>query len=346
MERIRIGVVGLGFIGRTHLLNALKLPQAEVTALADPADGSFSILENEIQTRESGIHKEAINQAARFDSAADLINSGKTDALVLCLPTHLHEKIACQAFEKGLHVFCEKPIALTTESADRMIEAAAEADRRFMVAHCLRFWPEYLYLRNCHLKGPFGQLLSLHLRRSSGLPDWSVNDWILDRSKSGGPLIDQHIHDVDFALSMFGRPDRIFSTAQVSTRKSKDPDIVHTQYIYEADCQVHLHGGWACAPLPFNAGYEAWFEKGFIRYSSLTEPTLEVYQAKKIGPLKVAIPPWDAYEETLKYFLNCVQENKEPDLCPPSESRTALLLTLKAREAAIEGKLLGRGELV
>ncbi|MBU0754438.1 MAG: Gfo/Idh/MocA family oxidoreductase, partial [Planctomycetes bacterium] len=325
-------------------LNALKLPHAVLTSLADPSAASFSELEKDVQGKASKEGIETLNRATRFEKAGDLLGSGKADAVILCLPTHLHEKTAIHAFKEGLHVLCEKPIALTPDAADAMIAAADAAERCFMIAHCLRFWPEYLYLRNCHLKGPFGQLLSLNLWRSSGMPEWSAGGWILDRKKSGGPLIDQHIHDVDIVLSMFGRPDRLSATAQAS-RTSKDLDIIHTQYSYEAGPQVHLHGGWSCAPVPFSAGYEAWFEKGFVRYSSNGTPTLEVYQTKKIGPRNVTIPPWDAYEEELRYFLGCILNDRKPELCLPSDSRTALLLALKAREAALEGTILTRGDL-
>jgi predicted dehydrogenase len=329
METVRFGVIGLGFTGMIHALNALKLPGASLAAVAEPS--GLANLEKE--TQEQGLSLDGVKS---FPDGAALIEEGELDAVVICLPTHLHEETALSAFNKELHVLCEKPIALNEDQADNMIQAAEESKRLFMVAHCLRFWPEYQYLRNTIARGEMGRLLSLNLHRISGVPTWSWKGWLLDPSLSGGPLIDLHIHDVDFALSILGRPDKLFASGR-SSMASGGLDIVHALYQYKHGPQVHLHGGWSTVQVPFQAGYEAWFDKGFLRYQCGDPSTLECYEMGSQEPVPVAAPPWDAYEEELRYFMGCILTEQEPELCPPTASKEALGLALEGMETAKAG---------
>lgn len=344
MEKIRIGIAGLGLTGRIHALNVLKQPAAALTAIADPDEEAIGLLEKEAEQTADSTALDALREAVRFDGIDEMLDRGKMDAVILCLPTYLHEPMAKKIFEKKLHLLCEKPIALDLAGADAMIAASENADRLFMVAHCLRFWPEYIYLRNCHLKNRYGNFASLNLWRISKMPDWSSQNWLLDRRLSGGPPIDLQIHDLDFTLSLFGRPDKIVA----SGRGFKDQDrldILHTQLHYDPGYQVHIHCGWSTAPVPFDAGYEAWFQKGFVRYSNRSDPTLEVYVTGKKNSKTEAVPPWDAYEEEIRYFLSCIQTGTAPELCKPGDARTALALAYKTLEAARSGKAVNGEDL-
>lgn len=333
METARFGVIGLGYTGKIHVLNLLDMPGARLTSMADPSDDRYGELEKAVAEKNDPKGMDIFSKARRFTSAAELLSSGDMDAVVVCLPTHLHEETTLSAFECGLHVLCEKPIALNLESADRMIEASSKASRCFMVGHCLRFWPEYIYLRNTIAKGNMGKLLSLNMWRLSGKPLWSWEGWFLDPDRSGGPMLDLLIHDVDFALFIQGRPDQILATGR-SSADSGTFDIVHTLYEYTKGPQVHLYGGWSTAPVPFGAGYEAWLEGGFIRHRCPGDPSLEIYEKGKDNPVPAEVPPWDAYQEELRYFLACVRTRTEPELCSPSSSRDALALVLTGMESA------------
>jgi predicted dehydrogenase len=345
MDKIKIGVIGSGFTGRIHALNAMALPVAQLVGVADPDPSGLKSLEKEVKERNDASISEAWSGVKRFEDGEELLTRAELDAVVIGLPTHLHEAMTIRAFEKGLHVLCEKPIALNVESADAMIEAGKKAERTFMVAHCLRFWPEYIYLRNAILKGPYGKLMSLNMWRTSGMPDWSSGDWLLDHELSGGPLVDLHIHDVDFAYSLEGYPDRLYATGRPTVPKG-GLGIVHTFFQQKFGPQIHMHAGWSSSSLPFSAGYEAWFEKGFLRYSSAKEPTLENFETGKSEPTHEQVPPWDAYAEEMRYFLGCITTGSEPDLCLPQSSRASLALTLKGIESIKQDKIFTRNELM
>jgi len=333
-KSIKFGVLGLGFIGKIHALNALKLPGSVLAAVADPDPTKAERFRQEIISVEGGAELvESFDKAQRYDDGNELLNHGDLDAVIICLPTHLHETAAKVAFDKGLHVLCEKPIALTVESADAMIDAAQNKGRILMVAQCIRFWPEYLHLREIIASGEMGKMVSLNLWRISGVPDWAWENWFLDLEKSGGPLVDLHIHDIDFAYFILGMPDDIFASGRSSTA-SDGLDIVHTLYEYKNGPQVHLHAGWSTGPVPFNAGFEAWFEKGFMRFSTLDTPSLSAYEKGLGGASSVKIPQGDAYAAELAYFKGCIQTGVDPALCPPQSSRDSLSLARKGMKMA------------
>ncbi|MFH2001867.1 MAG: Gfo/Idh/MocA family oxidoreductase [Planctomycetota bacterium] len=328
MKEVNYGVLGLGFTGRIHALNLLKTPGARIVAVADPDLSQYALLEEEVASQNEPKRMESLRAVQRFETPEALLRSAAIEALVVCLPTHLHEEWVCRALEKGLHVLCEKPIALDCIAADRMVDAAHKTGRCFMVAHCVRFWPEYIHLRHLVAEGRLGPLRSLNMWRLSGAPAWSSNQWILDTSLSGGPIVDLHIHDVDFALFLLGEPQGIQAAGR-SSLGSKTPDIVHTIFEYERGPQVHLHAGWSRAPVPFRAGFEAWFENGFVRFSSGSDPSLEQYESGREGSLPVDIPALDAYQEELMYFTGSVLTHSEPMICTPQSSRESLAIVLK-----------------
>lgn len=333
MQEIRYGILGLGFMGRTHAMNVLKSPGVSLAAVAETDASQFAVLEEEAGEADEPALFTGMKQMKRFEDAAAMLDEAELDALIICLPTHLHEEWVCRAFEKGLHVLCEKPIALDCAAAERMRDMAKKSDRVFMVAHCLRFWPEYLQLRNTVASGELGRLQSLNLWRLSGRPDWSSNAWLLDASLSGGPIVDLHIHDVDYALFLLGRPDE-FHTVGRAFAKSQNPDVVHTLFHYRNGPQVHLHAGWNQAPVPFRAGFEAWFEKGFIRFGTENDPVLEVYESGNEEPVPTKIASEDPYDAELKYFTSTIRTSGDPEACTPLSSQESLSMVLDIVTAA------------
>jgi predicted dehydrogenase len=167
----------------------------------------------------------------------------------------------------------------------------------------------------------------------------------LDHDKSGGPLGDLHIHDVDFALFLLGVPDSLIASGRASKADS-GLDMVHTLYRYDRGPQVHLHAGWSTAPIPFHAGYEAWFENGFVRHVCGEESLLEVYEKGREEPVPAKAPATDAYAEELSYFIGTILTDSTPDLCPPESSRKALALSLAGLEAARTGRMLSSDEIL
>lgn len=336
---LKVAVAGLGGMGLGIARRLLQLPNARLVAVADARPERLTE-----EAFSSAVDRPAgAERVARYSDAGALIAEADVDVVVVCLPTEMHSRYSVQALEAGRHVLCEKPMALTLEDADWMIEAGHRSRGLLMIAHCVRFWPEYRFLRQCVRDSRFGRLLSLNLHRTSGRPAWAWQSWLLDPGRSGGAVLDMHIHDVDFAQYLLGLPDTIQATRRV-LEPGTGLEVIHALYGYRDGPQVHLHSGWGAAEFPFRAGFEAWFERGFVRHDSAHQPLLEVFCEPQRDIDRLAgYAEGDAYTNELTYFLSCVERNVPPDECLPESARESLRLVVKELAAAESGEPLSGG---
>ena len=320
---LKVGILGMGGMGWHHARRYPQVPNAQIVAIADIVPERLEAKEAVTVNLDSGKATLDLSQAARYGEAADLIAQAGVDVVDICLPTDLHAPYAIKALEAGLHVLCEKPMALTSADADRMIAASKSAGRTLMIAHCLRFWPEYLYLKRCIQEQPYGRLLSLNMWRMGGHPNWAAQSWFADPARSGGMVLDLHIHDVDYVNAVFGRPERIYATARTSEH-AKAYDVLHAIFEYADGPQIHMHAGWSVGQIPFQAGFEAWFDRAFVRFD---EGTLTVFDdPQKVSAHPAEFEPGDAYLNEIAYFMNCVETDTPPAECMPESVRESVAL--------------------
>lgn len=197
LDQVRLGVVGLRNIGRAHLAQAAGLPGVRVTAVAD-TDG---------ERRASAQAEFRVPHA--FQDAQALFDHPEVDAVVLAVPTHLHEPLTVAALEAGKHVLVEKPIAHSADAARRMLRARDAAERVLMVGMNLRFIPGFAALKAALDAGATGDLQYVQAQwtrqRFSVL--WQRGDWGGRRALAGGgPLLDLGSHKLDQALSLLDFP--------------------------------------------------------------------------------------------------------------------------------------------
>ncbi len=219
--------------------------------------------------------KSIAGSAAVSASFEDLLNDPALDVLDLCLPTYLHAEFTIRGLEAGKHVICEKPMAMNTEEAKRMIAASEKSGRRLMIAHCIRFWPEYEILTELVQSKRLGKLLSLNLTRYGAFPTWSWEGWLEDENKSGGGALDMHIHDTDYALYLLGEPDDIRSRGTVDAKGASHAFTTMTF----GDVVVQAEGGWNLpSSAPFKMAFRAVFERGLANFDG---GPLTVYEEGK-----------------------------------------------------------------
>ena len=123
---IKVGVIGLGMMGQSHFLRLVDSPLATVTAVADRDPDRLQGAAPVAGNLDLGRDRLAMGDVARYSEGADLIAEADVEAVWICLPTPQHAPMSIRAAQRGLHVFCEKPMARTLEQADAMIAAAAE----------------------------------------------------------------------------------------------------------------------------------------------------------------------------------------------------------------------------
>src|SRR2546429_695046 len=169
---VRIGIVGIGFMGMIHYLAARNLKGARVAAVCsrDPKKlaGDWRDIQGNFGPRGELMDLSAVKKYDRLDA---LLADPDIDLVDVCNPTHLHPPTALAALKAGKHVLVEKAIALDSKDADAMVDAADRAGRLLMVAHVLPFFPEFAYAADAIRSGRYGRLLGAHFKRVISRPD-------------------------------------------------------------------------------------------------------------------------------------------------------------------------------
>jgi predicted dehydrogenase len=265
-----------------------------------------------------------------------LLAAAEVDMVDICAPTFLHKEIALAALAAGKHVLCEKPMALSVEDCDAMIGAAKQADRRFMIAQCIRWWPQYVYLKGLFDSKEYGDLKALHLRRQAAAPDYTLGNWILNPELSGGAVLDLHVHDVDYALFLLGLPKAV--TAQGYARPGGGVDRIHALWHYGDERVVDVEGFWDMPTgYGFNMGFTAVFDNAAVVWDMSSGKPLAVYRNKH-DPQTPDMQADDGYFGEIEYFLGCVARNEDPQISTPQSSRDAVMIALAEKRSALTGK--------
>ena len=325
---MRVAVLGLGFMGSTHLKALRSVAGAELVAV-------YSSDERKLAGDLSGVHGNLggpgerldFEGVARYRAIEELLADSRVEAVDLCLPTDLHAPVAIAALRAGKHVFVEKPMALDGKSAEAMIAEAAKAGRVLMAAQVLRFFPMYAALKNALER--LGPIRSAVFRRRCAAPGWSA--WLADPARSGGGVFDLLIHDADMALHLFGPPETVSATGYEAL--AAGIDVIAGTLHYPGGAGVAIVGGWHHPrSYPFSMEYTVVGDNGTVEYSSAAATGPVLYRADgESEPLPQAEK--DGYAAEIEYFIECCRTGRQPDLCPPRESAHAVALMRLLQEA-------------
>ncbi len=324
---IKVGVVGIGFMGKMHFGVHQAGRKSTVVAIADvnkaKLKGDWSSIAGNID--DASAKDVDLTGIKTYSKAEDLINDPEVDMVDITLPTYLHAEYVIKALRAGKHVLCEKPIALTLAQADRMVAAASKAKGMFMVAHCIRFWPEYEVTKKMLDRKTYGRVYSASFRRVSPTPVWGWRNWLQKHKLSGGATIDLHIHDIDYVNHLFGKPKAVSAVGMSKTSGGVD-HIVCDYTFRRKNLQVSAEGGWAMHPtFPFSMAFTIVCEKATIDYSTARSPSLTVHTAAG-RTLTPKVPPGDGYSREIDYFLDCVRKGRKPTRVTTRDAREALRL--------------------
>lgn len=321
---INVGIVGLGFMAVTHMKAYREVEGIRIGALCNPSgrhlDGDFSDVagnlgdDDPVKLDMSGIKAYRELDALLADPEIQMID--------ICTPTAFHAPFAIAALEAGKHVLCEKPMARTSEEARRMIAAAKEAEVYLMPAMCLRFWPEWQLVKDAIEDGRYGRVEAARFRRVGEPPAWGQK-FFLDGAKSGGALLDLHIHDVDFVNHCFGRPSSVHSTGYAKV--SGAYDYVMSQFRFDSGVTVSAEGGWHMTPgFGFNMAYTVNFERATLDYDlSRGEDALKVFEVDR-EPMTLKPEGPDGFVGEIGHLLAAIQTGDAPTRVSAEDGLTAL----------------------
>jgi predicted dehydrogenase len=344
---VRIGLVGIGFMGMIHYLAAAKVAGARVVALcsrdAKKLAGDWTSIQGNFGPRGTQMDLSGVALYRDFEA---LLADPNVDLVDLCVPNDAHGPLATQALKAGKHVLVEKPIALDIQEADAMVAAAKAAGKMLMVGHVLPFFPEFAFGLEAVQSRRFGALRAAHLTRVISKPDWSGD--IADATRSGGPAIDLHIHDTHYVGLICGVPQAVHSRGVV-----ENGTVVHltTQYLYDApNLAVSAVSGAICqSGRPFTHGFELSFENATIAF----EFANLAGKPHTTLPLSVILPdgtithpelgsgdPVDSFQEEIRVATEAIATKTEAHRLSGSLAREALRLCLAEIESAKTQKIV------
>ncbi len=209
MDKVKVGIIGVGNMGSGHINFVKNIPQAELVAICDIDQAKA---DEKVQV--------AGNGCRAFYSTDDLFAAKCVDMVIIAVPHYFHTPIAIEAFRNGIHVLCEKPIAVTKSDAQKMIdEHAKHPELRFGLMFQQRTLEAHRKIKKLIEGGEFGRILRVN---------WTVTDWFRSQSyydsgswratwggEGGGVLLNQCPHHLDLFQWFFGLPVKVRSTVSI-----------------------------------------------------------------------------------------------------------------------------------
>lgn len=304
MERIRVGIIGAGRIGRLHAENlTYRIPEATVVAIADVAK----------QAAEECAHDLGIPRA--FEGPTPIFKDRNIDAVLICSSTDTHASLIEQAARAGKHTFCEKPIALDLEAIDRALEAVKNAEVLLQVGFNRRFDPNFRRAQELVTQGAIGK--PHVLRITSRDPEPPPLDYI---KVSGGIFLDMTIHDFDMARYVMGEEvEEVYAVGSVLV----DPQIGEVGDVDTAVITLRFRSGAIGvidnsrrAVYGYDQRLEVFGEKGSVVVQNPKPDTAVISDEKgdHTSPLLHFFVEryTDSYVAEIKSFIECIRTGKEP----------------------------------
>lgn len=319
---LKVGLIGCGFMGTMHANCYKNIPGVTLAAVADIRPEKAA----EIATG---------TDAVIYADGKDLIANAQVDVIDICLPTYLHAEYALLAMDKVGYLFVEKPVTLTVNEADALLKKSEETGCQVQVGQVIRFWDEYVALREMVQENRYGKVVNANFRRISPSPDWGWNNWLHDVALSGGAAQDLHIHDVDYVLSLFGQPKALYS---VKNNLGEANSYVNTLMQYD-DFVVGVEGTWDLpSSHPFQATFRVVFENavvenngGFMLYTKEGASKIEIEKKELVaqGGTQGNISDLGGYYNELVYFTSQAAAEKPIEQASLADAADSLKFLLQ-----------------
>jgi len=327
----KIAIIGGGFIGAQHAQACNNSERLDLVAICDVNEDSGKALADKYG-------------CAFFSSAEAMLLECDIAIVDICVPTFLHKQNILLAAKYKKHIVCEKPVVLTLEDMDEILSATKTAGVMFMAAQVIRFWPEYVAIKDMYDSGDFGEVKMVYFNRLAQHPNWS--QWHTDPNKSGGGLFDLHLHDVDAATYFFGAVERVYAVGWES--KSGCYNYVVSSLTFKSGINAVIEGAWDMTEnYPFTMTMRLVGEARTAEYSmtagfnlediSSSRRSLHLFEnGKAPKEAKIDISE-DAYQTQLDYFAKCVSSGTPPAIITPEQSREVIRIILAIEQSIKTG---------
>lgn len=324
-KKMKAAILGFGGMGHHHASQYAEQKDCELVAVCDINPAQLERDNITINIGNSG--KSDMKTFRKYLCYEDMIaNEKDLDFIDICLPSDLHAEYSIKAMKDGYNVLCEKPMALNLKDADAMIATSKKTNKFLMVAQCLRFDAKFLFVKEAVESEKYGKLLRLDMRRNGSLP----GGWFRDVKRSGGALLDLHLHDTDFINFVFGIPSAVMSYGVEVYSGGIDDSITHYFYDGKDTPYISSEGSWARPR--FSGQLAAVFEKATIEIGG--PDGIALYTPSK-GAKKVELKlKTNCYFNEIAYFAKCVKTGKRPETSTPESTRESLRIIFTEERSA------------
>lgn len=320
---MRIGILGAGDMGQTHARIFAGLPGVEIAGIVGRNTERASRVAGEL-----GV--------PAVSDPWTLLDDETVDAVDVTYPSALHREWVVPALERGKHVFCETPMALTIEDADAMIDSAHRHDRILMPAQVQRFGVEAAYIHEQVTSGALGRPISAYAASRSA-PYGAGSKRPIELY--GEPMLDLLIHPFDTLNWLLGTPRRVSGVGQAGPSGAIDYAFVTLDF-GEASGMVE---GSAMMPrnFPFSISLRVLCEQGALESWVRLGPEEDfglIRYGESGEPESIELEGGDPYSRECAYFVDCVRGKADPAVVSPEGERDAIRVALAARETILQGK--------
>ena len=330
---VRVGIAGIGFMGMIHYLGYQRVRGAKVCAICEKIPerlaGDWRSIQGNFGPRGEKMDLTGITCYSEID---DMLADPNIDMIDICLPPFAHAEMAIAALKAGKNVLCEKPIALKTSDARKMVSTAQKTGKQLMIAHVLPFFSAYAFALKTIQSGKYGRFLGGHFNRVISDPLW-LKDFF-DPNGCGGPMVDLHIHDAHFIRLICGMPKAVQSVGRM---RGEVAEFFNTQFLFEdPDLVVTATSGVINQQgRPFTHGYEIQLERATLIFDSwMGQPvTVLTENGRVLKPKLKAGDEIDDFANELKEATKAVQTGTPSSLLNGELARDALILGQKQTQS-------------
>jgi predicted dehydrogenase len=312
---VRLAIVGTGGMGSHHALGIKDDPEVELTWAVDLDLDRANRLAEATGARVTPDLDEAL-------ADPDL------DAVLIALPTSLHRMATEKAAAAGKHVFCEKPIARTVEDGQAMVAACDAAGVTLMIGHVVRFFPEWVKIKEILDSGELGQVAMVRATRTNP-PVQERSPWFADVEKNGGVVLDLMVHDLDTLGWLFGGAERVFAQGLTYTPHQPKRDFAVASVRYRNGVIAHVESSWSHAN--HRTAIEVAGQYGLISFDSERAASLTIERNIALTenldrPKRIyARPGTGPHLRELRHFIQCLKTG-EPVRITGSDGVRAIAL--------------------
>ena len=235
MEKVRVGIIGMGRMGITHYSIINTHPAVEMTAIADTSSMMLNMI------------KKYLPGTKMFEDYKDLLYSGLVDAVIVCTPSVMHYEVCKMAAEKGICVFCEKPFTTSPEQAKELADLFEQKGLVNQVGYVYRFdvvfnkvkemLQQQLIGKVCHVNVQFLSSTISKMQPEKG--------WRSKRENGGGATYEMGSHVIDLMEFFFGKPKKVIGTLMNQVYSEAVEDISEAQVVYEGGVSANIHVNWS-----------------------------------------------------------------------------------------------------